>query len=208
MRLPILGLIALLAVLAITGVASGDDPPSVVPTPETPLPAVVSVEHIHPPRTLLLRDRFRVPAYPSSHFVLSVIAPYEASKWGVSTARLQCRIRGESGGSYRAHNGQYNGVGQFAFSTFQRGVNSIGLRGVKVVKRRWRAKTVMAKEILSDGTSRTRKGWKVRQKIVHEFHGMIPRNPPYLHAWAQVRIMARAMAGLGAVNDSEWEVRC
>lgn len=200
--------VAFIIVPAASSLAEAPAPPAAATPALTPLPTVVSVERVHPLRMLRLRDRFKVPAFPSSPYVLNVIAPYEAARWGVSYPRLRCRISGESGGSVNATNGQYAGVGQFAAETFNRGVHSIGLRGVRLVKERWRAKTVMVREHLSDGTVQVRKGWKVRQRIIHVFHGMIPRNPPVRHAWAQVRIMARAMAGLGAVNDSEWEVRC
>lgn len=136
------------------------------------------------------------------------IAPYEAAMWNVSLSRLQCRIRGESGGYWNAWNGQYGGVGQFASSTFYRGVSSIGLRRVTLktshtIKRK--AKVILH---LSDGTRRLERSWHRRQRVVLVRRGVIPQNPDRLHAWAQVRIMARALAGLGDVHDSEWEVRC
>lgn len=169
---------------------------------------VIATERHYPRRKLVLHSRFRVPDHPTAAYVLNVIAPYEAAMWGAPLGRLKCRIAGESGGWWTATNGQYAGVGQFAWTTFTRGRDSMGRRSVRLVERRWRAKSIRLVDTMSDGTTRRRYGWKVRQRVVHVYHGVIPRYPDHRHAWAQVRIMARAFQGLGAVRDSEWEVRC
>lgn len=137
-----------------------------------------------------------------------MIIPYEAALWNVSSWKLTCRVSGESGGSWNAWNGPYGGVGQFHFNTFSRGMASIGIRRVRVVRKRVRAKAIRIVDHYSNGVTRRRYGWPVRQEVVHTYQGVIPRYADRLHAWAQVRIMARAIAGLGSVRDSEWEVRC
>ena len=182
--------------------------PAVAPAVTTPLPTIVRTVVKKPQRVMTLRSPFRPPAYPSSSYVLGTIAPYEARKWGVSLGRLQFRIRCESGGSYAATNGQYAGVGQFAASTFARGVASIGVRRVAVAHKRVRVRRTRIIEVMSDGTKHIRYGRAIRQRIVNVRVGKLPRNPPHRHAWVQVRIMAQAMAGVGDVNDSEWDPRC
>jgi hypothetical protein len=49
---------------------------------------------------------------------------------------------------------------------------------------------------------------KRRANYVYVLKGKIPRHPERTHGWAQVRLMARAIVGLGGVKDSKWEVRC
>lgn len=156
---------------------------------------------------MVLRSSFHPPAFPSPWYVLNVIAPYEAARWHVPLVRLQGRIRCESGGSYMATNGQYAGVGQFAWSTFTRGVASIGVRRVTMTRSRVRARRIRVIDIMSDGSKRRRYEHAVRQRIVHRLVGKLPRRPAHRHAWVQVRVMARAMAGLGAVRDGEWDCR-
>lgn len=181
--------------------------PSVV-SPEYVVPTVVRTERVYPPRTLLLRTSFHVPAAPSPGYVFNVIVPHEARRWGAPVGRLACRVRGESGGDYNVTNGQYLGIGQFARSTFDRGVSSMGVRRVRIVERRERPKKIQLVDYYSDGSSRKRWGWAIKQKVIHVYRGRIPRNPGRAHAWAQVRIMAQAMVGRSAVSDGEWEVRC
>jgi hypothetical protein len=210
-----LALAALAAIaLALTSAFSAsaqDDPaaaPAATPTP-TPEPVVrVRTERRMPKKVIRKRRKFTVPAYPSASYVLNVIALHEAQRWGASYLRLRCRIAGESGGSVWATNGQYEGIGQFADETFGRGMSSIGSRKVKLVAVRHRMKRPVYIDHFSDGTTERRRGAKRRQRVVITKVGWIPRWPAKRHAWAQTRIMARAFVGLGAVNDSEWEVRC
>jgi hypothetical protein len=181
--------------------------PTVAPA-ATPLPTVVRTVVRKPQPVMVLRTPFHPPAFPSPWYVLNVIAPYEAARWQIPLGRLQFRIRCESGGSYMATNGQYAGVGQFAWTTFTRGVASIGVRRVTMTRSRVRERRIRVIEVMSDGSKRRRYEHAVRQRIVHRLVGKLPRRPAHRHAWAQVRIMARAMAGLGGVHDSEWDPRC
>lgn len=213
-------LIVAVAVLAASALAltsaftaSAQDEPapaSATPTPTpTPAPVVkVRTERRMPKKVLRLRSKFTPPAYPSPGYVFSVIVPLEAARWGAPADRLACRIRGESGGSWKATNGQYEGIGQFATETFNRGVASIGSRRVTMVLKRTRLLRPTYIDHYSDGSKRKRKGAKRRQLVVHTKVGKLPRYPAKRHAWVQARIMARAFVGLGNVRDSEWEVRC
>jgi hypothetical protein len=181
--------------------------PAVAQAVTTPLPTVVRKVVKKPQRVMTMRSPFRPPAFPSASYVFDTIAPYEARKWRVSLPRLRGRIYCESNGWWWKTNGQYAGVGQFALSTFNRGVASIGVRRVAVANRRVRERRTRIIEVMSDGTKRVRYGMKIHQRIVHLRVGKLPRNPQRRHAWVQVRIMAQAMAGVGGVNDSEWACR-
>lgn len=137
------------------------------------------------------------------------IIEMEAARWGAPASRLRCRINGESGFRWYASNGQYQGLGQFGAETFSRGMQSIGSRRVgydrTTTARRWQSRV----RAYSDGSTRMERKWrKVDVTYTTHYRGVLPANPPRTHGYAQVRIMARAMVGLGNVNDSEWEVRC
>jgi hypothetical protein len=171
-------------------------------------PTLVKTDRVYPKRVLVIKTRFKPPAYPSPNRVLEIIQQ-EANRLGVSAAHLRNRISCETGGTFdwRQTNGQYKGVGQFSWSTFERGVRSLDSRVVKYIEKRWRAKRVKIVDIMSDGSTTERWGWRIRQLVVHHYRGKIPRNPPHRHTSAQIRIMAGAMANKSAVNDSEWECR-
>lgn len=196
-----------LAALATTAVgtttATGQEGSAPVPQPA---PTVVDTKRIYPKRILVVRSRFNPDAYPSSKGVKEIIN-HEADRVGASAGRLYSRVSCESGFSWRATNGQYVGVGQFAWETFYRGVRSLDTRVVLKKTKRWRAKKILLVDTMSDGTTSKRVGWKVRQLVIHRYRGKIPRHPPHRHTWAQVRIMALAMVGRSRVNDSEWACR-
>lgn len=152
--------------------------------------------------------KFRPWAQPSPNQIRRIVS-IESRKWGASSSRLNCRINGESGHNWNARNGQYRGLGQFAPSTFARGMASIGTRKVQFVSRTYRKRIYDRKIVTySDGKTKvTHINKRIGKRTVIR-KGFIPKYPAVTHGWAQVRIMARAMVGLGAVNDSEWEVRC
>lgn len=132
----------------------------------------------------------------------------EARRWGAPAWRLDCRVRGESTYRWWEANGQYHGVGQFAYSTFTRGLSTIRSRVAVMIDYRWRTRRERITYFYDDGSRERRKGRRVRQRVRHVYVGKIPRPTPWLHAWAQIRIMAQAMVGRSAVHDSEWSVRC
>jgi hypothetical protein len=167
----------------------------------------VSSRLIRPDRHSVSVHRFSPWASPSPAKVHRIIDA-EAARWRAPAARLRCRIDGESRFRWDARNGQYAGVGQFAPSTLQRGVASIGSRRVTVERRRVVPRWVVRETRYSDGTARRVRSHRIRTVQVVRHVGVIPRHPAQTHAWAQIRVMARAMVGLGAVHDSEWGVRC
>lgn len=152
--------------------------------------------------------KFKPWAEPSPAQIHKII-DVEAAKWGASASRLRCRINGESTFRWNASNGQYQGLGQFGANAFSRGVASIDTRKVRYVYKVSRP-IIYDNQItlLSDGNFVKRRVNKRRATYKYIRSGMLPKNPPRTHGWTQVRIMARAMVGLGNVNDSEWEVRC
>lgn len=152
--------------------------------------------------------RWRPWSRPTPSQIHRIVA-MEADRWNAPEGRLRCRIRGESGFRWYISNGRYQGLGQFGWDAFSRGMRSIGTRRVGFdrtrVVRRWQARRMY----YSDGSSVLQERWRrVRVRYTTHYRGAIPADPPITHGYAQVRIMARAMVGLGSVSDSEWEVRC
>lgn len=194
--------VAATAVVLVPATAGSQDAP-----PAPPTPTVVKTERIGPQRILVLRSTFHPAAYPPPRTVRWII-DYEAARVGASSAHLRSRVACESGFSWWATNGQFVGVGQFAYETFYRGVRSLDTRVVAIRVKRWVAKRVTLLDTYSDGSTKQRPGgWKVRQLVVHHYRGKIPRTPPQRHTWAQIRIMSLAMVGRSAVRDSEWTCR-
>lgn len=202
--------IAVLAATAATAVAA--DAPTGGGTEAKTVGAhaatVVSRTVVRPARVTTVSRNADVTAQASperARFIIGI----EAAKWGISEARLNCRVNGESGYRwYVVNSGGYGGLGQFGKETFYRGMASIGTRKVRYTTERVRTKRTRIFLAWSDGKRELTYGRKNRQRVVTVWKGTIPAHPDRLHSWAQLRIMARAMAGLGAVNDSEWEVRC
>lgn len=173
-------------------------------TAAVPTPTVVARQYVRPKRARILSTRFEPWSRPSPAQVRTIIA-VEAARAGVQASALARRISCESGFRWWASNGQYDGLGQFASETFYRGMTSIGTRRVRLVTRRARVKRVRRVDTLSDGTVRATWRWPVQQRVVHVYRGTIPKTPPKTHGWAQVRIMAQALAGRSAVSNSEWD---
>lgn len=204
--LPALAIAGATPLLLPTG-GEGESPPaSTVPATIAPKPTVVA-RKVYRRRHVVSRDRFVPDARPGPRRVRRIVA-HEAVLWGASAARLNCRINGESGHAWNASNGQYAGLGQFAASTFYRGLASIGTRKVRTITTRVRRPRSVVKTLYSNGRLVRTRGARYRQVRKRVSTGWIPAGADRLHGWAQVRIMARAMVGLGNVNDSEWEVRC
>lgn len=201
-------LASLVVLVAIPTLAAGEDagtPPSTTtPAEAAAKPTVVSTKYIRPKRVLRIKTKFTPWSQPTVSQVYKII-DIEAARWGVSAAGLHNRIRCESTYNWAASNGQYQGLGQFAPSTFARGVSTLGSRRVSYVKSRVRVQRVVRVRTFSDGRVARAKRWRVHQRIIHRFVGRIPQSPNLTHGWAQVRIMAQAIAGRSAVNNSEWE---
>lgn len=171
---------------------------------------MVSVKTTYPKRVRVIRSAFQPWAEPTpeqAHRIVEI----EAAREGISQAGLESRIRCESGWKwdnefpvYHAikSDGHY-GLGQFMVETFGRGMSTIGSRRVELHSRSERPAKAETVVTYSDGTTKVRR-WRVRQVILHIMRGMIPRDPPLEHGWAQVRIMAEALAGRSAVSNGEW----
>jgi len=164
---------------------------------------IVRTDRVFPKRVLVVRSTFQPWSQPSPSQVHRII-DVEAARASISASGLRSRVGCESTFNWAATNGQYVGILQFAPSTFARGWSSVSSRRVRYVLRRERAKRVRLIDYYSDGSLRGRWGWKRRQKVVHVYSGLLPRHPPVMHAWAQIRIGAEAIAGRSAVSSSEW----
>lgn len=164
---------------------------------------VVTTSRVTPPRRKVVRKRFTPWAKPSPRRVRQIIR-WEARRWRISSARLARRVACESGFRWYAGNGPYQGLLQFASSTFYRGMRSIRSRGVKI--KRVRRRTVREVRITrySDGSVVRKRGRKRAQRVTYVYKGRFPRNPAVSHAWAQLRIGAQAIAGRSAVSSGEW----
>lgn len=163
-------------------------------------------EVARPAKVVTEERRLDVPAQASIAGVKRII-DLESAKWGASAPALHNRVDCESDFIWYKTNGQYAGVGQFAVETFSRGMGSIGTRRVIEKTERWRKKRTRIIFRHPDGTRTVTYGRWNRQKVVTTWKGWIPKSPPRTHTYAQIRIMARSMVGLGRVNDSEWECR-
>lgn len=128
----------------------------------------------------------------------------EAARMGISESGLDARIECESSWQWNNEYGDHYGLGQFEPATYSRGLSTIGSRLVEIRERSERPGVAYAVEQMSDGTQHTIRRWRVRQIVVRIKRGAIPRDPPLEHGWAQVRIMAEAIAGRSAVSSGEW----
>jgi len=164
---------------------------------------VVKTSRVVPARRKVVRKRFSPWAKPSPRRVRQIIR-WEARRWGISASSLARRVGCESGFRWSAGNGQYQGLLQFAPSTFSRGMRTITSRGVKIKRVRKRAVREVRVSRYSDGTVVRKKGRKRAQRVTYVYKGRFPRNPAVTHAWAQLRIGAQAIAGRSAVSSGEW----
>lgn len=188
--------------------ATGQQQPSVAPGTATvppTKPVVVATRFIRPPKTVHRTVRFTPPAAPSTGFVRDVILPYEAARAGASLSHLRNRVACESTFHWNASNGQYHGIGQFASSTFWRGVATLGSRQVVFTSTHQRARRVMRVRTYSDGNVEKMPRWQMHQRVVIRHVGRL--RVTAFDPWTEARIMAEAMVGRSAVHDSEWSCR-
>lgn len=169
--------------------------------PKVAGPQVVRSRIQRPRRVLVVRSRFTPWARPSVPQVLTIIRE-ESRTQGVSESFMRARISCESGYQWNNSYAGHLGLGQFLESTWQRALPMP--RSVRRVTRRWRTTRVVRFERMSDGTLRRTPRWRIRQQVVHVQEGLLPRHPDVWHGWAQVRAVARAIAGRGGVSSSEW----
>lgn len=164
---------------------------------------ITSVKSLRPPKRRVVSKRFTPAATPGPRQVRRIIR-LEARRWNISPSSLSHRVGCESTYRWYAGNGAYQGLLQFASSTFYRGLRTI--RSRKVHFKRKRRRMVRATKLVrySDGTVKRKPGIKRWQTLVTVYRGTLPRNPPVTHAWAQLRIGAQAIRGISAVSTYEW----
>jgi hypothetical protein len=165
--------------------------------------SVVRVERRVPPRAKVIHRKFKPWAKPSPRQTRMIIRS-EARRWRISPARLARRVACESRFRWYASNGQYQGLLQFAHSTFARGMRTIRDRRVRLVYQRVRTIHVARTEYYSDGTKKRTRGKARRQRVTVIYTGRLPRHPAHGHGWSQLRIGAQAIRGISAVHSSEW----
>lgn len=189
----LLGLVAL--VVIVPSVAMAQDTGS--------SPIIVSQQIEHPDKWVKKVHQFKPwsePTVSQVHFMIS----YEAKKWGASAAKLESVIGCESEFLWWKENGSHYGLGQFAPSTFSRGMSTIKSRDVQFSNNENKKKWSYQVTTYSDGTVTREKYKRVKITIHHVNRGQIPSSPPIKHGWAQVRIMAQAFSGQSAVSAGEW----
>jgi len=211
MRFRITGAVAVLVLAAIAflpGISTAEDEQPAAYQQQPPQAQEATVTKLvvkRPDKRVHRVQKFSPPAHPAPSYVFNVILPYEAARAGASLGTLSRRVACESGGRWYASNGQYQGIGQFAASTFSRGLSTIGSRKVTIKTIKFRRMHSRVYRYWSDGRLTRSKGRIVRQRIVTRLVGYM--STAYSDAWTQARIMAQANAGRSAVHDSEWECR-
>lgn len=168
---------------------------------------VIRVVSHHPKHVIVKSIRFEPWSQPTVVQVHRIIEIESLGQDWIKSTLLR-RIGCESEYRWYAGNGMYQGLGQFASSTFYRGMGTIGARSVEM---RGSTSLVMHHITLdkfwSDGRITHALGKLVKTYIKRIYKGSIPSNPPLTHGWAQIRIMRQAIQGVSAVHESEWECR-
>lgn len=165
--------------------------------------SVVKRERKIPPRLKVFHRTFKPWAKPSPRQARAIIRA-EAKRWKIPASSLSRRVACESRFHWWAQNGQYQGLLQFAYSTFARGMRTIRSRQVRLVRSKVRRVHETRVTHYSDGTKKERRGRARRQRLVVIYTGRLPRNPAHSHGWSQLRIGAQAIRGISAVHSSEW----
>jgi hypothetical protein len=174
---------------------------------QTPNPSasasVVHVDTIAPPRRIVINRRFRPWSRPTPSQVREIIRA-EARRWRISESALARRVGCESRFRWWAGNGAFQGVLQFSWGTFHRGLRTMRDRRVTLRRERVRRVHTARVEHFSDGRTATTRGRAYNQHVIYVLKGRLPRRPAVSHAWAQIRIGSQAIRGISAVHNSEW----
>lgn len=205
-RISVVAMAVVAFATVVTTTTAGES--AAVPAASQPPPqaSIANVRFVHPKRAVHRHAKFTPTSTPSVAYVRDVILPYEARRYGVSLSHLRARVACESGYRWWASNGQYHGIGQFASSTYWRGVSTLGSRKVVHVTRHTRKRPVIRIRTYTDGTITREERWRVTQTVIVRRVGKL-RPGVAFDAWTEARIMAQAIAGRSAVHDSEWECR-
>ena len=170
------------------------------PTAQT---SVVKVERKIPPQRKVVHRKFKPWAKPSASQARAIIRA-EAKRWKIPASALARRVACESRFHWWAQNGQYQGLLQFAYGTFSRGMSTIRSRKVRLVREKVRRVHETRMTTYADGHTEKKRGKARRQRLVVIYTGMLPRHPAHSHGWSQLRIGAPAIRGISAVRSSEW----
>lgn len=166
---------------------------------------IVGLKFDKPKKNKKIEKRFVPPAMVSGSEKLKWIEREESEKWGASYAVLDSRIGIESTWQpdVGCNESGHCGIGQFAASTFSRGLSTMP-RKVVVRKVTHPKKWIWKTTRWSDQTVSHKRYRKMTVNRYVRKVGYIPESPPIDHVWAQVRIMAQAIVGKSAVSESEW----
>lgn len=196
--------IVLIATLVATAQVYAEDQPSPAPPPAQAEQATLVKKVVkRPPRVVHRRSKFTPWAKPSPAQARTIIR-LESARYAIPASALARRVACESRFRWWASNGQYQGLLQFSYGTFSRGMGSIGSREVRLVSRKLRRMHSRVYRHWSNGRVTRNRGRIVRQTVVRVRRGWIPRHPVHSHGWAQIRIGAQAIRGISAVRSSEW----
>jgi hypothetical protein len=164
---------------------------------------VLSVEYVVPPRRKVVQRKFRPWSHPTPGQVREIIRN-EARRWHIPAASLVRRVACESRFHWWASNGLYQGVLQFAPTTFYRGLHTIRDRRVTIVRQTVRRVQGARVTHYSDGHLTIRRTTPGRQRVIVVYTGRLRRTPSVANTFAQLRIGAQAIRGISAVRSSEW----
>src|SRR4051812_5183335 len=148
--------------------------------------SVVKVDRKIPPRRKVVHRKFRPWAKPTPAQVRAIIRA-EAALWKIPAASLARRVACESRFRWWAQNRQYQGLLQFSYGTFSRGLSTIRSRKVRFVRQKLRRVHEARVTHYSDGRIETKRGKARRQRLVVIYTGMLPRHPAHSHGWSQLR---------------------
>lgn len=165
--------------------------------------SVVKVDRQIPPQRKVIHRKFKPWAKPSASQARAIIRA-EAKRWKIPASALARRVACESRFHWWAQNGQYQGLLQFAYGTFARGMSTIRSRKVRLVREKVRTVHETRVTTYSDGHTEKKRGKARRQRLVVIYTGKLPRHPAHSHGWSQLRIGAQAIRGISAVRSSEW----
>jgi hypothetical protein len=164
---------------------------------------VLRVEYVVPPRRKVVQRKFRPWSRPTPGQVREIIRN-EARRWHIPAASLARRVACESRFHWWASNGVYQGVLQFAPTTFYRGLHTIRDRRVQIVRETVRRVHAARVTHYSDGRHTIRRITPRRQRLIVVYTGRLRRTPSVADTFAQLRIGAQAIRGISAVRSSEW----
>jgi hypothetical protein len=195
--------VALPLISGLTPGANAQDGPAPVPDGPTANASIVGVDYWKAPEHKVVHHSFRPWSHPTPRQVQEIISN-EARRWHISAASLSRRVACESHYHWWASNGQYQGVLQFGWNAFSRGLSTIRSREVKLVRERTRRVHDARITHYSDGHETTQRATPHRQRVISIYTGRLPRRPSLANAWVQLRIGAQAIRGISAVSSSEW----